>query len=312
MDLGHEIAQRLQCSPETAAALLEEIVRDIRRKTAQGETARLRNIGAFEARGEGLIFEPDAGLAEIVNAPFAGLPAIPLAAPAPIPRKTDEAPQGGRSAPARGDLPSARRQTLRTRARSRARARWIIGIGLAIVAAGAWLLLADRTGSPGAQSERPSASATSASAPQETPASSLQETAPPSTALAPAETDQPASKARERIAAPDTLAAATGTTDPLAARPYADDPLRGAEPIDRALGGYTIVVASETNEQRARAWAEGWRKQGFRTTVLPHAQDGVTLYRVGVGQFALLEEAARVRDALMGNPWPQGAWVLRI
>ena len=71
-------------------------------------------------------------------------------------------------------------------------------------------------------------------------------------------------------------------------------------------------MASETNEQRARGWAEGWRKQGFRTTVLPHAQDGATLYRVGVGQFALLEEAARVRDALMGNALPQGAWVLRI
>ena len=311
MDLGHEIAQRLQCSPETAAALLEEIVRDIRRKTAQGETARLRHIGAFEARGAELVFEPDAGLAEIVNAPFAGLPAIPLADPGPIRRKTDEVLQDERPGPTRGDLPSARRQTLRTRARSRARAGWIIGIGLAIVAAGAWLLLADRMENPGAQSEPPSASATSAPAPQETPASSLQGTAPPSTALSPAETDQPASEANERIAA-DTLADAAETANPLAARPYADAPLRGAEPIDRARGGYTIVVASETNEQRAQGWAEGWRKQGFRTTVLPYAQDGVTLYRVGVGQFALLEEAARVRDALMGNELPRGAWVLRI
>ncbi len=289
MDLGHEIAQRLRCSPETVSPLLADVVRDIRRKTAQGETVRLRNIGVFEDSGAGLVFEPDAGLAEIVNAPFAGLPAIALAEPAPLSKK-DEAPRGGRLAHVRGGLPSARRKTLRTRARRHARGNWIVGIGLAIIAAGSWFLLSGRLENPDAQPER-AAPATSAPA--------VQETRPPETTLSPDESDQRASEARERIAETAALAARSA-------------PLRGNEPIDRALGGYTIVVASETNEQRARNWAEGWRKQGFRTTVLPYAEDGVTLYRVGVGQFDLLEEAARVRDALMGNELPRGAWVLRI
>ncbi len=305
MDLGHEIAQRLGCSPETVAPLLEEIVRDIRRKTTRGETARLRNIGAFEHSDAGLVFKADPGLTEILNAPFAGLPAIPLAKPSPE-RKTDKALRGGLPRAQRGGLPSARRKTLRSRARGRAQGNWIIGIGLAIIAAGAWFLLADRMENPVAQPERPAG--------QEASTPPLPEAATPETALLPDEaaehadeTALPSGEAHEHTGAAADVAAAA--TDALAVRPA---PLRGAAPIDRALGGYTIVVASETNERRARNWAEIWREQGFRAIVLPYAQDGAALYRVGVGQFDLLEEAARARDALTNSELPQDAWVLRI
>ena len=306
MDLGREIAQRLGCPPETVTPLLEEIVRDIRHKTTRGETARLHHIGAFEPSDAGLVFKADPGLVEIVNAPFAGLPAIPLADPAPA-RTTGAAVHGGRPRPRRGSAPSARRKTGRARAPGQAGSvlsAWIIGIGLPIIAAAAWLLLTERTGNPAIPPER--------SAAQETAALPVPETTPPETALLPAEaaehpgeTALPAGETRRLdaahavVAAPDTLAAAP-------------DPLRGREPIDRTRGGYTIVVASEANEERAQGWAEGWRAQGFRTIVLSHTQNGAALYRVGVGQFDLLEEAARVRDALTGNALPGDAWVLRI
>ena len=88
--------------------------------------------------------------------------------------------------------------------------------------------------------------------------------------------------------------------------------MRGNEEIDQTLGGYTIIVFSETNEEVARNAAQSWREQGFRVIILPDLQDGTARYRVGVGQFDLLEEAARIRDTLAGSELPPDSWVLRI
>ncbi len=280
LDLTHEIARRLGSSPEAVAPLLEEVVQRIRQKTAQGKAARLPETGIFRDRGAGLVFEPDPGLAEIVNAPFAGFDSITLTQPARV-SETGKARSSRR--PGRG-MPYASRKRLRKRSQGHL----LPGIGMviivAVIAAGAWFLLSDRTADPaepdisaGASGESVPGNVTS---PEET---LLQEAGTPPVPPA--------------------------TNDTLTARP---ELLRGDEDIDQALGGYTIIVFSETNEERARNTAQNWREQGFRTIILPYMQNGATRYRVGIGQFDLLEEAVRTRDVLAGNELPRDAWILRI
>ena len=280
LDLTHEIARRLGSSPEAVAPLLEEVVQRIRQKTAQGKAARLPETGIFRDRGAGLVFEPDPGLAEIVNAPFAGFDSITLTQPARV-SETGKARSSRR--PGRG-MPYASRKRLRKRSQGHL----LPGIGMviivAVIAAGAWFLLSDRTADPaepdisaGASGESVPGNVTS---PEET---LLQEAGTPPVPPA--------------------------TNDTLTARP---ELLRGDEDIDQTLGGYTIVVFSETNEERARNTAQSWREQGFRTIILPYMQNGATRYRVGIGQFDLLEEAVRTRDVLAGDELPRDAWILRI
>ena len=282
LDLTHEIARRLGSSPEAVAPLLEEVVQRIRQKTAQGKVARLPETGIFRDRGAGLVFEPDPGLAEIVNAPFAGFDSITLTQPARV-SETDKTRSSRR--PGRG-MPHASRKRLRKRSQGHL----LPGIGMviivAVIAAGAWFLLSDRTAGPaepdisaGASGESVPGNVTS---PEET---LLQEAGTP------------------------PLFAPLATNDTLTARP---ELLRGDEDIDQTLGGYTIVVFSETNEERARNTAQSWREQGFRVIILPYMQNGATRYRVGIGQFDLLEEAVRTRDVLAGDELPQDAWILRI
>ena len=282
LDLTHEIARRLGSSPEAVAPLLEEVVQRIRQKTVQGKAARLPEIGIFRDRGAGLVFEPDPGLAEIVNAPFAGFDSITLTQPARV-SETGKARSSRR--PGRG-MPYASRKRLRKRSQGHL----LPGIGMviivAVIAAGAWFLLSDRTADPaepdisaGASGESVPGNVTS---PEET---LLQEAGTPPVPVPPA------------------------TNDTLTARP---ELLRGDEDIDQTLGGYTIVVFSETNEERVLNTAQSWREQGFRVIILPDMQNGATRYRVGIGQFDLLEEAARTRDVLAGDELPQDAWILRI
>ena len=282
LDLTQEIARRLGSSPQTVNPLLEEVVQRIRQKTAQGQTARLPGIGIFQDHGAGLVFEPDPGLAEIVNAPFAALGAITLTQPARG-SETGKARPGRR--PRRSMPPVSRR-----RMRKHSQEHVLPGIGMivivGIIAAGAWFMLSDRTADPA----RPDISAIASEESVPDDSRSSEDTLP-----------------REPAAAPVLVPPATNDTLPT--RPA---PLRGNEDIDQTLGGYTIIVFSETNEERARNVAQSWREQGFRVIILPNMQAGATRYRIGVGQFGLLEEAARIRDALAGSELPRDAWVLRI
>ncbi len=281
VDLTQEIARRLGSSPEAVSPLLEEVVQRIRQKTAQGKTVRLSGIGIFQDHGAGLVFEPDPGLAERINAPFAGLDAITLKQPAQGSEtsKARRARRPGRSMP----------HVSRKRMRKRSQEHVLPGIGMiviiGIIAAGAWFMLSDRTAYPARSDISASTSGESATGDSSAPEDTLRASEAPAVLAPPA------------------------TSDPLTARPA---PLRGDEDIDRTLGGYTIIVFSETNEERARNAAQSWREQGFRVIILSDMQDGATRYRVGVGQFGLLEEAARIRDALAGSELPRDAWVLRI
>ena len=284
MDLTHEIARRLGSSPEAVAPLLEEVVQRIRQKTAQGKVARLPETGIFRDRGAGLVFEPDPGLAEIVNAPFAGFDSITLTQPA---RVSETGGVRSSRRPGRG-MPHASRKRLRKRSQGHL----LPGIGMviivAVIAAGAWFLLSDRTAGPAKPDISASASGESVTGNVTSPEEALlQEAGTP----------------------PVSVPVPPVTNDTLTARP---ELLRGDEDIDQTLGGYTIVVFSETNEERARNTAQSWREREFRVIILPDMQDGATRYRVGIGQFDLLEEAVRTRDVLAGDELPQDAWILRI
>ena len=89
-------------------------------------------------------------------------------------------------------------------------------------------------------------------------------------------------------------------------------PLRSAEGIDTNAGGFTIVVFSETSQSSATDVVQRYRGEGFRSDLLSSEDGGVSRYRVGVGQFATLEEAVDARNQLAGNELPQDAWVHRL
>jgi hypothetical protein len=89
-------------------------------------------------------------------------------------------------------------------------------------------------------------------------------------------------------------------------------PLRSSEGIDPSEGGYTIIVYSESSEQRAADVAAQYRAEGFRADVLEYEDDGATHLRVGIGQFTTLTEAAETRNRLAGNELPGDAWVRRV
>ena len=282
LDLTQEIARRLGSSPEAVGPLLEEVVQRIRQKTAQGKAARLPGTGIFQDHGEGLVFEPDPGLTEIVNAPFAGLGAITLTQPAQV----SETGQARRVRRPRRSMPHASRRRMRKHSQEHV----LPGIGMivivGIIAAGAWFMLADRIADPA----KPDISVSS---PEES---------------VPGDFSSPEETLPRESAAPPVLVP-PGTNDTI---PTRSAPLRGDEDIDRTLGGYTIIVLSETNEERAVNAAQSWREQGFRVILLSDMQDDAPRYRIGVGQFDLLEEAVRIRDALAGSELPRDAWVLRI
>lgn len=128
-----------------------------------------------------------------------------------------------------------------------------------------------------------------------------------------AETQVPADTAA--TAAADASAVDT-TASAALAEPAAPDvestPLRSAEGIDASAGGFTIIVYSETSRGGAADVAERYRDDGFRTSVLEYQENGTTRYRVGVGQFSTLDEAAEARDRLAGGEVPEDAWVRRV
>lgn len=90
-----------------------------------------------------------------------------------------------------------------------------------------------------------------------------------------------------------------------------DTPLRSANGIDEAAGGFTLIVFSDRSRNTANEVAQRFAEQGFRTGVLS-SEDGPTRFRVGVGQFETLEEAVAARDQLAGGELPADAWVHRL
>ncbi len=81
--------------------------------------------------------------------------------------------------------------------------------------------------------------------------------------------------------------------------------------IDFAQGGWTVIIGSETLYSRAAAKAAGFQQLGQSITILQGRSDGLTRYRIALGQFQGASAADRFRRQ-NANQLPDGAWVLRI
>lgn len=86
-------------------------------------------------------------------------------------------------------------------------------------------------------------------------------------------------------------------------------------PIDRAQGGYTLVVASSTQRDVADAEAARYRRRiddaSIPVDVLQGESNGVLRYRIAVGQVPTTEAAVDLKERLAAQI-PESAWVTRI
>ncbi len=85
--------------------------------------------------------------------------------------------------------------------------------------------------------------------------------------------------------------------------------------IDRAAGGYTLIVLSSTLRLEAEAAAERFRRRfssrSLPVDVLVGQINGVSQYRVGLGQVATVAAAVALRNRLAAD-LPPDTWVTRI
>lgn len=110
---------------------------------------------------------------------------------------------------------------------------------------------------------------------------------------------------------PDPSPAVTVVTDPA---PATDALPEWVGSIKRNLGGWTWVVASRTNlpdaEEVANSYIDLYR-QGVSVDVLAGQSNGVTRYRIAIGQYSTrnLAESDRAR---LGRALPGDAWMLKV
>jgi len=143
----------------------------------------------------------------------------------------------------------------------------------------------------------------------DTPPTAAQETPPP-------EATEPAAET-PTVAPAETTAETTTPADPTT--PPQQTPAEPATPssgrIDVARGGYTLVVGSLTEQAVAEAQAERFRQrfsgESLPVDVLVSTSDGVTRYRVVVGQVETVEEAVALKNRLLAN-LPDGTWPTNI
>lgn len=115
----------------------------------------------------------------------------------------------------------------------------------------------------------------------------------------------------ETDTAPDDVAEET----PPSQETSPEQPSTSTGPIDRAQGGYTLVVGSRGSRDAAEADAERIRQAlneaSIPVDVLQGTVNGTTRYRIGVGQVATTEAALALKQRL-GNRISADAWVTRI
>jgi hypothetical protein len=171
---------------------------------------------------------------------------------------------------------------------------------LLLLGGGAWYILGQRglVPSPGqtiAQFSGPNAPADPSDSPAET--SAEEENEAPSSAA-------DGTSARETPSSSEADTNASGASSP--------PPEQG---IDPSAGGWTVVVASRSEQSAAAELVETFR-QRFSDRAVPvdlvqGTVDGTTRYRVGIGQFASQIEAAAFLDA-NSDSLPNGAWTLEL
>jgi len=123
----------------------------------------------------------------------------------------------------------------------------------------------------------------------------------------------------------DTVATTTPPTDTTAAGPSTADAAdtAGAErqpqpdppPIDRATGGWTIVVASRTSPTEAKRTLEAYQQQfqgeGLPVDILTGTSGNQTRYRISIGQYDSRAAALNALQQLQGRV-PDDAWPLQV
>ena len=172
-----------------------------------------------------------------------------------------------------------------------------------LVAMGAWILLGQR-GVLAPPQETLGLGGGDAT-PRSQPAASSESGTPDADEASPAPNsstvDEPTSSSSDD-ASPD--GAATATSD-----------RSDRQAFNRAAGGFTIVVASRTSEQAARDLLPDYRQQfseqGYAVDLVSGTSNGVTRYRVGVGQFNSRSEARTFLDQNQDR-LPQGAWPTQV
>lgn len=96
--------------------------------------------------------------------------------------------------------------------------------------------------------------------------------------------------------------------------PTPDEPFDAVygDRIDQTQSRYTLVIASLPSRGAAETVMNSWRNRGFRADVFAETIDGVTRYRVGVGQFDTIDHADAVRsEGDLAADLPEGTWVYR-
>ncbi len=112
-------------------------------------------------------------------------------------------------------------------------------------------------------------------------------------------------------AQPDSVDTAPETEVPAPPEQATPEPTR----FDREKASWTVVVASRTERASAETIALRYREQlrrtGHRVDVIEGARNGITYYRVAVGQFETAAAARTAREELAAEI-PEDAWLLRL
>ncbi len=98
--------------------------------------------------------------------------------------------------------------------------------------------------------------------------------------------------------------------DTTATIPNGEASLRGEGGIDQQLGGFTLVLGMNVQQEPMEALARKYAETGFRTDVITERIGGTTLYRAALGHFtssgkaqrALQEYAADLEDGVQVAP----------
>jgi nucleoid DNA-binding protein len=131
-----------------------------------------------------------------------------------------------------------------------------------------------------------------------------------------------ASEQAASVSSPETTATQaasdTANADPAnqaASQPPETPPTPESQSIDRARGGWTIVVASRTRPGEARSVLNMYRQrfsgEALPTDILTGETEGQLRYRITIGQYDSRQAAMTARQQLSGRI-PDDAWPLEI
>ena len=270
------IAQHFGIQPDQAEDLLRTLAEHIRNQVNQDERVHIPGLGVFTSTDDGLSFEPEPALEEDLGGQYSGLDPVTL-----TPAGDDAASERGQETTAQSLRTDRRRRRQPPKARRSPAGRIaLVTVTILVVIAGAYAYSEGLLFGP---------AATSSEDPAQTPL----------TRLVPADSIGP-----QPVQAQDTLRVTE--EEPAAAETAAG--------IDRAMGGYTLVVGSYLSRAAAQQMVESIRDRpegvAWPLDIMPHELSGTWWFRVVIGQTPTMEEARAIRNQVSGVP--QNAWAVQI